>query len=259
MGADTLGTLGTLGTRGTRGLLGLLGLLGLTLLSGGCAGSRAPERLVIPLDELSVKPGVNDNYKSPELSVTEYQGRFETESREVFALRHEILAALDIGSGDDVADIGAGTGVYTQLFSEAVGGKGQVYAVELAPNFIAHLTGRKNDESWKNVDIVTCTDRSAELERNSIDLAFVCDTYHHFEFPMNTLASLRKALRPGGRLVVIDFERIPGVSDPWILDHVRAGRETFVAEILRAGFTLEGELDQVPLEENYMLVFRSPS
>ena len=230
-----------------------------SLLAFGCQGYGSHEDVYFPVEEANVKPGINERYKSPDLAVGEYQERFETESREVFALREQIVAAIGIEAGDDVADIGAGTGIFTKLFSDAVGKKGKVYAVELAPNFIAHLVHRKNAEDWENVEVVTGSDRSVELERNTLDVAFVCDTYHHFEYPLSTLASLRIALRPGGRLVVLDFDRIPGVSSDWILEHVRAGQATVVDEIERAGFVLERELEDVPLEENYLLVFRSPS
>ena len=84
---------------------------------------------------------------------------------------------------------------------------------------------------------------------------FVCDTYHHFTYPRTELASLHRALRPGGRLVVVDFERVEGVSSDWVLEHVRAGKEAVRAEIEAAGFTF---LDQpaTGLEENYCVRFR---
>ncbi len=97
-----------------------------------------------------------------------------------------------------------------------------------------------------------------ELPDDSIDLAFVCDVYHHFEYPSSMLASLRGVLRSGGALVVIDFERIPGRTREWILDHVRAGKEVFTEEIEDAGFVLEKELQVDGLLENYMLRFRNP-
>lgn len=95
-----------------------------------------------------------------------------------------------------------------------------------------------------------------ELAPQSIDVAFICDTYHHFEYPRSTMASIRSALRPGGQLIIIDFIRIPGVSRDWILDHVRAGREEVIAEVKSDGFTLIETPDTPYLEENYVLRFR---
>ena len=92
----------------------------------------------------------------------------------------------------------------------------------------------------------------------SIDVAFVCDTYHHFEYPTASVASLRDALKPGGRLVIIDFERIPGKTREWVLNHVRAGKEVFTKEIESVGFVKEKEVKVSGLKENYTLIFRSP-
>jgi len=70
------------------------------------------------------------------------------------------------------------------------------------------------------------------------------------------LASIHRALRPGGSLVIIDFERIPGVSSAWVMNHVRAGKETVIREVEAAGFRLEKEIPL--LRQNYMLRFRRP-
>ena len=72
----------------------------------------------------------------------------------------------------------------------------------------------------------------------SVDLAFACDVYHHFDHPAEMLASIRRALRPGGELFLVDFSREPGQSPEWILDHVRAGETEVTGEIERAGFKL---------------------
>jgi hypothetical protein len=90
----------------------------------------------------------------------------------------------------------------------------------------------------------------------SIDFAFICDTYHHFEYPMGTMHSLVKALKKGGTLVVIDFERIEGQSSKWLLGHVRAGKEVFRKEIEDAGLTFVEEIKVDGFKENYFLRFR---
>jgi predicted methyltransferase len=85
---------------------------------------------------------------------------------------------------------------------------------------------------------------------------FVCDTYHHFEFPQATLASIHRALRPGGELVILDFVREVGVSRDWILEHVRAGEAVVTQEVVAAGFTLVRREATPFLRENYVLRFR---
>ena len=156
-----------------------------------------------------------------------------------------------------MADIGAGTGLFTPLFAEAVGDAGHVFAVDIVPEFLTHIDRRVDEHGLTNVETVLCKEDSVELPPTSIDLAFVCDTYHHFEYPKSTLASIRDALKPGGEFVVIDFERIPGKSRAWIVKHVRAGKKTVIGEIESAGFELIDDGSSVDyLDENYFVRFR---
>jgi ubiquinone/menaquinone biosynthesis C-methylase UbiE len=201
---------------------------------------------------------VNERFMSPSLDVNKWVGIFESESREVFAHRHEITRKLGLRPGNAIADIGAGTGFFVELFAEAVGGEGRVYAVEVSPRFLDHLRQRARERDFEQIEVVEGGERSARLDEASIDVAFLCDTYHHFEHPQAILASLHRALLPGGRLVVVDFEKIEGTSQEWVLDHVRAGKEEVSSEIVSAGFTKDRQLRIDGMTENYMLQFRRP-
>ena len=83
--------------------------------------------------EQSVKPGINKSFKDPDLSVDEMVQRFELESREIYLTRNDIVAACKIEKGNVVADVGAGTGLFTRLFSRKTGDDGWVFAVDIAP------------------------------------------------------------------------------------------------------------------------------
>lgn len=205
--------------------------------------------------DASVKPGINDKFLDPKLNVEEWTKKFETESREIFHQREKIVTAVGLKPGMAMADIGAGTGLFTLHFAQAVGENGKVYAVEIAKNFLEHIKARASKASASNVQTILCTERSVELQEASIDLAFICDVYHHFEFPSASLATLHKALKPGGELVLIDFKRIPGESSDFIMGHVRAGQEVFEAEVTAAGFDKVDEVKDV-LKENYFVKFR---
>jgi len=85
---------------------------------------------------------------------------------------------------------------------------------------------------------------------------FICDTYHHFEYPHHTMASIHAALGRNGEVVIVDFERIPGVSREWTLDHVRAGKQEVIAEMESFGFDLVEEVEVPGLSENYVVRFR---
>jgi ubiquinone/menaquinone biosynthesis C-methylase UbiE len=200
----------------------------------------------------SVRPGINKKYEDPDVS--EWVKRFESGGREIFTKRQEILRACGIEPGMAVADVGAGTGLLTRLLSPAVGDEGKVYAVDIVPEFVEHVRQTCREKGLNNVRGVVCEEDSVELPPNSIDVAVVCDTYHHFEYPHKTMASVHRALRPGGRVIFIEFKRIEGETDEWIFKHVRAGQEVFTKEVVNAGFEVIGEKDL--LEKNYFVIFR---
>ncbi|WP_146514409.1 class I SAM-dependent methyltransferase [Rubripirellula amarantea] len=204
----------------------------------------------------SVNPGINDSFLDPALEIESWLEKFEVESREVYRARESILAAMGIKQGDHVADIGAGTGFFSLMMNEAVGKGGWCYSVELSPKFAQHLTKLFADKKIDNSTTVLCRDDSVCLPPNSIDFAFICDVYHHFEFPHSTMQSIHQALKQGGRVVVIDFERIEGESREWTMGHVRAGKQTFIDEISEAGFELTAERTINGFDENYFLEFR---
>jgi len=203
-------------------------------------------------------PGANDRFLDPKLDVAEWTKRFEGEAREIYSSRAAIAAALELAPGMGVADVGAGTGLFLPILAEAVGDDGRVYAVEVSPRFLEHLRARVKAEGLVGVEVVTGRSRTANLPEASVDRVLLVDAYHHFEFPRPMLVSLREALRPGGELLVVDFERIPGTSRQWVLDHLRADKQTFTREIEAAGFELAAEVPVEGLKENYVLRFRRP-
>lgn len=202
-----------------------------------------------------MRPGINDDFTNPTLDVDAMVKRFEAESREVFAQRTKIARAVGAQPGMTVADVGAGTGLFVDFLAKDVGAQGRVYAVEIAPPFVKALADRAAAKGQAQVQAVQCSERDVGLPADSCDIVFASDTYHHFQYPRATLGSIHRALKPGGMLCLVDFERIEGTSRQWILDHVRCGRETVIEEVTAAGFEL---VAVVPcgLQENYFLRFR---
>jgi len=199
--------------------------------------------------------GINEAFLDPSLDVNQYVERFEGESRAVYAQRSAIVETLGVSPGDVIADIGAGTGFFSFLLADAVGSGGRVQAVEISPRFLDHLRGESLRQRATNIEVIEGTRRSVMLPAGQTDLAFICDVYHHFESPMESLSSLHSAIKPGGELVVIEFHRVPGETPPWLLEHVRAGREVFQAEIESAGFRFVEEITLPGLDDNYILRF----
>jgi predicted methyltransferase len=210
--------------------------------------------LLLAADAGAPKESPNAKFLKSDLDVPSWVKKFESPGREVYDKRKTIVAAAHLRKGMAVADVGAGTGLYTMLFSDAVGPKGTVYAVEIAPRFLDYLPQRARQAGATNVKVVKGTDTSIELPPASVDLVFICDTYHHFASPKQNLASIRKALRPDGELMIVDFKREPGKTPAWIVEHVRTGQPEVTAEIEAAGFS---KIEEVPLlKENYVLRFR---
>lgn len=208
---------------------------------------------VVGCHEKSVRPGINDSYRNAD--VEKWQSRFESESREIYQHREELASAAGVSPGMVVADVGAGTGFMTVLFAEAVGSSGKVYAVDITPEFLDLIKRRTAARGLTNVKTVLCREDSVALPAESVDLVFVCDAYHHFEYPRSTMRSIHAALRPGGRLVVVDFDRVPGVSRDWVVGHVRAGKDVVAEEIRAAGFERMEDAAVPFLKENYLLRF----
>lgn len=202
--------------------------------------------------EASVNPGINKSFESP--NVDEFVGRFEREGRDAFDHRHDIVKACGLKPGMTVADVGAGTGLFTRLFAPLVGSRGTVFAVDIAERFVKHVESSAHEAGFDNVIGIVCKSDSVALPENSIDIAFICDTYHHFEFPQKTMTSIHRALKPDGQVILIDFHRIEGKSSEWILGHVRAGQEVFVKEILEVGFKQVEERQEM-LDESYFVRF----
>ncbi|WP_169975031.1 class I SAM-dependent methyltransferase [Tautonia rosea] len=200
-------------------------------------------------------PELNEAFRDPD--VDQFVERFESESREVATLQDEVLKILELKPGMRVADVGAGTGLYTIPMAQAVGAEGAVFAVDIAPNFLNYIARRAQQQQLINVCTVLGTQDSTQLPPETLDLVFICDTYHHFEDPAAVLGSIHRSMKPGARLVVIDFDRREGVSSPFIMEHVRADSQTFIQEIAATGFRpidME-EIDLPPFEENFMAIF----
>jgi ubiquinone/menaquinone biosynthesis C-methylase UbiE len=174
----------------------------------------------------SLAPGINERFKQqPGLSIRQFD--FSNSDLEQ---QKEILDACDLKPGMDVADIGAGSGVHARLFAEKVLPEGKVYAVDIIREFLDHIEATNKEKEIKNVLCVLGSATSCNLKPSSVDVVFSCDTYHHFEYPFKMLASIREALRPNGKLVVIDFKDKSR--------HVRADSKTVIEEITRSGFRL---------------------
>jgi ubiquinone/menaquinone biosynthesis C-methylase UbiE len=234
---------------GQRALIGLLSASVIVF-----AATRGTSQTPAPATQ--VDPKINEPFKKPDVKA--YIKKFEARDRETYVKRHEIVAVLGLAPGMTVADVGAGTGLFTRLLAEKVGASGKVYAIDIAPEFLAHIAAEAKKRCQTQVHTVRGTQETTNLPRDSVDLAFLCDVYHHLERPAPLLSSIRAALRPGGKLVVVEFDRVEGRSAEFVLKHVRASQEVFRKEIKSAGFRPIQAPGAPKLTENFLCCFEKP-
>jgi predicted methyltransferase len=206
--------------------------------------------------DASVKPGINDKFLDPKLNVEEWTKKFETESREIFHQREKIVAAAGLKPGMAMADIGAGTGLFTLHFAQAVGADGKVYRRRDREKFPrTHQSPRQQSQRLERADDPLHRKAAWSCRRlaSTSPSSAMCITTSSIRRP--ALATLHKALKPGGELVLIDFKRIPGQTSDFIMGHVRAGQEVFEAEVIAAGFEKVDEVKDL-LKENYFVKFK---
>jgi len=177
---------------------------------------------------------------------------FDDPERDHWQEPTKVVAALEIRPGMVVADLGAGTGYFSRRLSDAVGPTGTVLAVEVEPSLVTYLRERSEREGTANVVPILASRQNPRLPAGSTDLIVLVDTFHHIDDRLGYFRSLKRSLRAGGRVAVIDWKKkeLP-VGPP--LDH-KLAREQVVEEMAAAGYVLATESTILPYQ--YFLVFR---
>ncbi len=206
-----------------------------------------------------VAKGANEGYQTEQqrAGVARNLANPEREKRDK---PRELLAEIGIEPGTVVADIGTGVGFMIPFFLERGGPQGKLYAEDIQQDFLDKVEAKKKENGWANVETVLGDERDAKLPAAAVDLAFILDAYHHFNYPEEALAKIRASIAPGGRLVVIDFYRSrphPRMPAERLENHIRKDRDGFAEEIEAAGFKLVRHFDQLP--HQYVLIFKRTS
>ena len=163
-----------------------------------------------------------------------------------------VLAALDLKPGMKVADIGAGSGYYSSRMAERVGPEGIVYAVDVQPEMVEILRLQMKQQHVTNVTPVLGTETDPKLPAGALDLAIMVDVYHELAYPYEMLAAIVKSLKPGGRVVFVEFRG----DDPKVpIKPVHTMTEAQVRKEV-AAHPLEWVTTQTNLPWQQVIVFR---
>ena len=174
---------------------------------------------------------------------------FEGKDRERRLQIDRVMQIIGVREGASVADIGAGSGWFTTRAARKVGSTGQVFAVEINQEYLDYIRARAERESLANIRPVLGGADDPRLAPGSVDAVLMLKTYHEVQQPLSLLRNVRAALKPGGRLGIIDRNPTPDN------DH-GASRDDVVREAERSGLRLVEEHDFVkPEGEDYLLVF----
>lgn len=184
--------------------------------------------------------------------------RMEVGSREFYSAREAVVAAIGLKEGDVVADIGAGTGLYSLLFAQEVGENGLVYAEDIEPLFLDLINRRAADDDVGNITAVLGREDDVTLPKESVDVVFIADTYHYFNDREKIMRTIYDALKPGGSLVLVEFDIVPGEERGEEKSHVRFGKAAVISELEFIGFELAEEPDVEGLEETYFIRLKKP-
>ena len=162
-----------------------------------------------------------------------------------------MVYSLDLKSDDEVADIGAGSGYFTVRMAKTLGVSGKVYAVDVEQKMLDYIDRRAEREKLDNIQTVLADVSDPKLGSASVDLIFICDTLHHISNRPQYYRLLLRALRPGGRLAIVDFHKRELPVGPPV--EMKIDKKACIKEIEAAGFTLLKEYDF--LKYQYFLVF----
>ncbi|MBC7448682.1 MAG: class I SAM-dependent methyltransferase [Hymenobacteraceae bacterium] len=214
----------------------------------------APAGKASPAGEAALDPaGISRRYMGRQIARImgqESAAHFERATREREERPDILLEELDLRPTDVVADIGAGTGYFTFRLAPLVP-QGMVYAVELQPQQMLRLTNEVMARKLPNVKPVHGTTQTPNLSVNSVDVVLLVDTYHEFAYPKEMMASISRALKPKGRVVLVEY-RAENAAIPVKAVH-KMSFEQCKKELLAAGLAYREARETLPRQ--HMLVF----
>ena len=237
-----------------KGVLGGLVLLGLALALG-CVEHRRDGH-----DHASDRHGAHQaerqhqgHHRGP-ADIQEYLAKLDRPERDAYQKPRQVIDALQLTPGMAIADVGAGSGYFTRRFVEAVGHTGTVYAIDVEQDMLDYVKNSlKGIRGASSTHFILTRPDALALPPDSADVLFLCNVYHHLEGRTQYFASANPVLRPGGRIVIIDFYHDHRSGDVGFPRRHLVARQMVVREMAAAGYGLAREHDF--LTRQYFLEF----
>lgn len=179
---------------------------------------------------------------------------YEGIGRDSWQQPEKVIQSLNIQPGEQVVDLGSGGGYFTFPLARAVGAEGKVYAVDVDEAMNRDLRQRAQKEGYKNIEVIQARADDPLLPEGGVDLIFTSNTFHHIQNRTGYFANVRKYLRPGGRVAIIDFNQ-----EGWIqtLGHYTPA-DVIKEEMESAGYRLEREFDFLA-KQNFLIFTKNGS
>ena len=166
----------------------------------------------------------------------------------------ELVKNMGVTRGMSVADVGTGIGYMLPFLSRGVGPSGRVFAEDIFDDYLATARLTAESQHLSNVVFIKGTEKDPKLPENSLDRVLVLDVYHHFDYPEAMLAGIHKALKAGGRLVIVEYyKNETAMPNGRALTHIRLNKPDVIKEIEAHHFHLVSQGEHIP-DVQYMLV-----
>jgi len=198
----------------------------------------------------------NEGYKTKEgrAAVAKTLSAADREARQH---PREIVDAMGLKVGDQVADVGTGIGFMLPYLSHVVGDTGTVYGEDIHTDFLDQARRNVELQHLTNVKFVLGTDRDPKLPAATMEGVLVLDVYHHFDYPEAMLSHISDSLLSDGKLVIVEFYKRRGAmgNGDRALEHIRLDQDDLIKEVEANGFRLVSKSDVVP-NSQYIAIFQ---
>lgn len=209
--------------------------------------------LLLPGAPAAAKPAQTPRQPAPVFGA-EHAQWLEREGREESEKPDEVIAAMKLRDGQAVAEIGCGTGFFSRRLAKAVGPHGKVYAEDIQTGMLDLLKKYAVKDGDANILTILGTETDPKLPKGTMDWILLVDVYHEFQNPKPMLAKIREALKPEGRVALVEYR-----AEDHTADHISPPHRMSVDQVLKewtpAGFQLVERIETLPAQ--HLLVFKA--